>query len=132
MTPLWVRSIPIWVYAAIIALGIIGWQRVEVGHYKAQAITFKSAVLTFKSAQDTNLETIAKLQAANKAWADKSAADTVAAAKAAQDAKAYAESLQRAARAAQEALRHAYASHPTAKAWADVVVPEPVSRILRQ
>lgn len=43
--PLWARSIPIWVYAAIIALGIIGWQRIEVGHYKAQlaSVTTKHA-----------------------------------------------------------------------------------------
>lgn len=43
---LWARAIPIWVYAAIIALGVIGWQRVEVSHYKAQlaAVTAKHAV----------------------------------------------------------------------------------------
>ena len=43
---IWARSIPIWVYAAIIALGIIGWQRVEVSHYKAKlaAVTTKHAV----------------------------------------------------------------------------------------
>ena len=42
----WARSIPIWVYAAILALGVIGLQRVEVSHYKAQlsAVTTKHAV----------------------------------------------------------------------------------------
>lgn len=129
---IWARSIPIWVYAAIIALSVIGWQRIEVGRYKAQAVSAKAETVAVKAANVANLATIAKLQAANKAWAGKYAADVAKAAKEAQDAIAYAEQQHRAARDAQEALHHAYASHPKAKAWADVVVPEPVSRILRQ
>lgn len=132
MIPAWVRSIPIWVYAAIIALAIIGWQRIEVSRYKAQAITFKSAVLTFKSAQQTNLATIAKLQGANADWADKCRADQPEARQQAQasvhgDAKRHAQ-----ANANIKTLRKEAEHDISVKAWLAQPVPDSVTRILRQ
>lgn len=37
---------PLWAWALLIAIGVIGWQRAEVGHYKAKiaAVTTKHAV----------------------------------------------------------------------------------------
>jgi len=117
---------------ACLLLVVAGVQHIEVGHYKTSAVTLQSAVKTFQSAQKTNLATIAALLAANQQWAHKSAADVAATAKAVRDAKTYAETQQRAALKAQKALRDAYAAHPQVKAWADVAVPDAMSRILRQ
>lgn len=132
MIPPWARSVPIWVYAAIIALGVIGWQRVEVSRYKAKAVTLQSAVLTFKSAQETNLATIAKLQGANADWADKCGADQPEARQQAQasvqgDAKRHAQ-----ANANIKTLRKEAEHDVSVKAWLAQPVPDSVTRILRQ
>lgn len=122
-----VKALAILLLACLIGLGVQTWR---ASHYKAQAITFKSAVLTFKSAQKTNLATIANLQSANEAWAGKYAADVAKAAKEAQDATAYAEQQHRAAQIAQKALHDLSQAHPEVRAWADVVVPPSVVRVL--
>lgn len=122
-----VKALAMLLLACLIGLGAQTWR---ASHYKAQAITFKSAVLTFKSAQKTNLATIAKLQSANEAWAGKYAADVAKASKEAQDATAYAEQQHRAAQSAQKALHDLSKAHPEVRAWADVVVPPSVVRVL--
>ena len=132
MIPLWARSIPIWVYAAILVLGVIGWQRVEVSYYKAQAITFKSAVLTFKSAQETNLATIAKLQGANADWASKCKANEPEARHEAQLSVQGDTKRQAGAAKSIKSLQATYASEPTVKAWADTRVPTAVADRLRE
>lgn len=132
MIPLWARSIPIWVYAAIIALGVIGWQRVEVSHYKAQSVTLQSAVLTFKSAQKTNLSTIAKLQGANADWAGKCKANQPEAFHEAQLSVQGDARRQASAAKSIKLLQATYASEPTVKAWADTRVPAAVADRLRE
>jgi hypothetical protein len=122
-----VKALATLLLACLIGLGVQTWR---ASHYRAQAITFKSAVLTFKSAQKSNLATIAKLQNANEAWAGKYAADVAKASKEAQDATAYAEQQHRAAQSAQKALHDLSQAHPEVRAWADVVVPPSVVRVL--
>lgn len=114
------------------ALIVIGWQRVEVSHYRARAETFQSAVNTFQSAQKTNLATIAKLQAANDDWASKCRANQPEARREAQlsvqgDAK-----RQAGAAKSIKSLQATYASEPTVKAWADTRVPRAVADRLRE
>lgn len=123
-------KVPVWIWLALIALGVIGWQHIEVTHYKAAAVSAKAETVAVKAANVANLATITKLEQANRDWADKYAADVATATKAAQDAKTYAEAQHRAAQAAQKALNDAYAAHPDAKAWADSVVPSSVVRVL--
>lgn len=78
MIPFWVRSIPIWVYATVLALGVIGWQRIEVGHYRAKALSAKAQVAAIKaqaaadlSAQKAHAESMQKAQAAATAAAER-------------------------------------------------------------
>lgn len=130
--PLLARSIPIWVYAAIIALGVIGWQRVEVGHYKAQAVTLHSAVDTFQSAQKTNLATIAKLQGANADWASKCRANQPEARHEAQLSAQGDAKRQASAAKSIKSLQATYEREPTVKAWADTRVPASVADRLRE
>lgn len=132
MTPLWARSIPIWLYAAIIALGVIGWQRIEVGHYKAQAITWQSAVDTFQSAQKTNLATIAKLQDANADWASKCKANQPEARHEAQLSVQADAKRQASAQKSIKSLQATYEHEPDVRAWADTRVPAAVADRLRE
>jgi hypothetical protein len=130
MIPIWARFIPIWVYAAIIALVVIGWQRIEVSHYKAQTVTLQSAAHTFESAQATNLATIKALRAANADWARKCAANEPQARHEAElsvqgDAK-----RQAGAQKSIKSLQATYEREPTAKAWADTRVPDIAVRML--
>lgn len=133
MTAAWLflSKIPIWVWLALLALGVIVVQHIEVDHYKAKTVAMTKAVKTFDDAQKTNLATIATLEAANKLWADGSAAKTKAAAKEAADAQLYAKQQQDIAKAATNKLRALYAHDPAAKAWSDAIVPPDVAEQLR-
>ena len=132
MIPFWARSIPIWVYAVIIALGVIGWQRIEVGHYKAEAVTWQSAVATFQSAQKANLATIATLQRANTDWASKCKANQPEARHEAQLSVQADAKRQAGAAKSIKSLQATYASEPTVKAWANTRVPVAVADRLRE
>lgn len=130
--PIWARSIPIWLYIAIIALGVTGWQRIEAGHYRARAVTLQSAVDTFQSAQKTNLATIATLQGANTDWANKCKANQPEARHEAQLSVQADAKRQAGAAKSIKSLQATYASEPTVKAWADTRVPAAVAGRLRE
>jgi hypothetical protein len=114
----------------LIALGVIGWQRIEVSHYRARTVTLQSAVETFESAQKTNLATIVALMAANADWASKCKANEPEARHEAElsaqgDAKRKAT-----AKKSTQSLQATYAREPTVKAWADTRVPDAAVRML--
>ncbi len=130
--PFWARSIPIWAYAAIITLGVIGWQRVEVSRCKAKAVTLQSAVNTFESAQKTNLATIATLQGANAGLASKCKANQPEARHEAQLSAQGDAKRQAGAAKSIKSLQATYEREPTVKAWADTRVPVAVADRLRE
>lgn len=116
----------------LIALVVIGWQRVEVGHYKAQAVSAQKAQKDLQKAQKANLGTIATLQGANAGWASKCKANQPEARHEAQlsaqaDAKRQAGAVK-----SIKSLQATYASEPTVKAWADTRVPAAVADRLRE
>lgn len=124
------RSIPVWVYALLALLLLLGVQQLRVQHYRAQAITLQSAVLTFESAQKTNLDTIATLQRANADWARKCAADqTRALDEARNSAQADAQRQDKAAESIQT-LRAEAKNDVSVKAWYDQPVPAAAVRML--
>ena len=128
--PIWARSLPIWAYAIIIALAIIGWQRIELGHYRERALILQSAVLTFRSAQKTNLATIATLQGANADWASKCKANQPEALQQAQESAQADAKRQASAAKSIKSLQTTYEHEPTVKAWADTRVPDIAVRML--
>lgn len=134
MTAVWalLAKVPLWAWVLLIALGVIGWQRVELRHCEARAVTLKSAVSTFQDAQTTNLSTIATLERANTDWADKCKANQPEARQQAQlSAQADAKRQAGAAKSI-KSLQATYASEPTVKAWADTRVPAAVADRLRE
>ena len=114
----------------LIALGVIGWQRIEVSHYRAKTVTLQSAVVTFESVQKTNQATIGTLQRANADWASKCKANEPQARHEAElsvqgDAK-----RQAGAQKSIKSLQATYEREPTVKAWADTRVPDAAMRML--
>lgn len=123
-------KVPIWAWALLIALGVIGWQHVEVSHYRAQATSAKAAVVAVKAANAANLATIVALKAANDRWARDNAANLADAKVYTDAAMAFAKKQQAEADAAKAKLRASYERQPDAKAWADARVPDSVVRVL--
>jgi hypothetical protein len=116
----------------MIALVVIGWQRIEVSHYRARADTLQSAIHTFESAQTTNLATIKALQGANADWARKCAANQPQARHEAELSVQADAKRQASAQKSIKSLQATYEREPTVKAWADVPVPRVVADRLRE
>lgn len=119
-------KVPLWAWALLIALVVIGWQRIEVSHYRAKTVTLQSAVVTFESVQKTNQATIGTLQRANADWASKCKANEPRARHEAElsvqgDAKRQAKTQK-----SIKSLQETYEREPTVKEWADVALPKSV------
>lgn len=124
-----VKALAILLLACLIGLGVQTWR---ASHYKARAESLQGVANTLHEANVANQATIVALKRANETWAGKYAADVAKASKEAQDATAYAEQQHRAAQSAQKALHDLSQAHPEVRAWADVVVPPSVVRVLAQ
>ena len=125
-------KVPLWAWALLIALGVIGWQRIEVSHYRDKTVTLQSVVETFESAQATNLATINALQVTNTDWASKCKANEPEARHEAELSAQGDAKRQATAQKSIKLLQATYEREPTVKAWADVPVPRVVADRLRE
>lgn len=123
-------KLPMWLYILVFAVAVIGAQQWRIRHAHAQLTALQGVANTLHEANVANQATIVALKRANETWAGKYAADVAKASKEAQDATAYAEQQHRAAQSAQKALHDLSQAHPEVRAWADVVVPPSVVRVL--
>lgn len=125
-------KVPLWAWALLLAIGVIGWQHVEVSHYKHAATSAKAEVVAVKAANVANLATIHSLQVANEAWADKSkhdaalAAAQVAASK--QSDAATIDKLTQLSKKLADRVKH----DAIVKNWSSVPVPTGVSILFTQ
>jgi uncharacterized membrane protein affecting hemolysin expression len=122
-------KLPMWLYILIFAVCIIGVQQWRIHHAHAQVTALQGVANTLHEANQTNVATIATLEAANRKWADDNAANLANAKVYADAAMEYAKQQQAAAESANAKLRAIYAKQPDAKAWADVPVPAGVARV---
>jgi len=124
-------KLPWWLYVALALFAIIGFQALEVHHYKSSEATYKASDAIYQSAQKTNLATIATLKAANLLWS--SSADKqqeLAATSIGQDASYASIQAQNEAKANQN-LKVIYERVPAARTWSTVPVDLSVAAQLR-
>lgn len=122
---------PWWAYVAAALFAIIGFQALEVHHYKAAEATYKISDAIYHSAQKTNLATIAKLKASNKLWADAAAKQQANAAISITEDVSYAALQTKVASTSNQNLKVIYERVPSARAWSSVPVDLSVSAQLR-
>lgn len=127
----WFKKVPLWVWLALAATGVIGWQHLEIGHYKAKIIAVKAQSAAYVSAQKTQLATIAQLQASVKTWADKYAVDMAMGKTYTDAAVKYALQQQAQKKTAQTTIQRIYDHDPTARQWGDTRVPSGIANSLR-
>ena len=125
------RKVPIWVWLALAAAGVIGWQHVEISHYRSKVAALQAQSAAYVAAQKTQLATIATLQAANKGWAAKYDADMAMGKSYTDAAMRYARQQQAAADATSHKLRVIYDNVPAARQWAAAAPPAAVVQQLR-
>ena len=125
------RRVPLWVWLALAALAVIGWQHVEITHYRSRAAAMLAQSRAYADTQRSQLATIATLQAANRQWASKYAADMAVGKSYTDAAMQYAKQMQDAAHASAQKLRVIYDNVPSARAWAAASPPADVVRQLR-
>jgi uncharacterized membrane protein affecting hemolysin expression len=125
-------KLPMWLYILIFAIAIIGVQQLRIHHAHAQVTALQGVANTLHEANQTNVATIATLEAANRKWADDNAANLANAKVYADAAMEYAKQQQAAAESANAKLKALYAKQPDAKAWADARMPDAVVRVLTE
>ena len=125
------RKVPLWVWLALAAAGVIGWQHVEISHYRSRITSMQAQSAAYVATQRTQLATIAQLQLANRGWAAKYAADMVVGKSYTDAAVSYARQQQAAADASAHKLQVIYDNVPAARQWAAAMPPVAVTRELR-
>lgn len=121
------RKVPLWAWLALAALCVIGWQHIEISHYRSKIADVQAQSAAYVSAQQTQLATIATLQEANKRWASKDAADLALGKTYADAATQYAQQQQAQKQSAQHTIKVIYAHDPAARQWADGRVPAAIA-----
>lgn len=124
-------KLPWWAYVAAALLAIIGFQALEVHHYKSAEATYKASDAIYRSAQKTNLATIATLKAANQQWKNQAIAQQAKAATAITQDVSYADLQTAGASTANQNLKVIYERVPAARAWSSVPVDLSVTAQLR-
>ena len=124
-------KVPLWVWIALLAAGVIVVQHLEVKHAKAQIIALNTETDSLKASAYANLTTIAKLEAANKQWASKDAADLALGKTYADAAEQYSQQMQAQRNAAQTTIQRIYTHDPSARQWAALPVPVGIADSLR-
>ncbi|OYV74576.1 MAG: hypothetical protein B7Z66_15960 [Chromatiales bacterium 21-64-14] len=114
----WLRKVPVWVWLALAAAGVIVVQHMEIGHYKAKAAAFVTETASLKAAQYASLSTIETQKVALKQWADKYKNDMQNGAVFTKQAVQFAADQQHANQSSQQKLRVIYETFPSVKAWA--------------
>jgi len=114
----WIRKVPAWAWLALAAAGVIGWQHIEIGHYKAKAAAFVTETASLEAAQYVSLSTIETQRVALKQWADKYKNDMQNGAFITKQAVQFAADQQHANQSSQQKLRVIYETFPSVKAWA--------------
>ena len=127
----WLRKVPIWAWLALGAAGVIGWQHIEIGHYKAKIATVQAQSAAYVAAQKSQLATITALQLANRGWAAKYKKDMALGKTYTDAAMRYARQQQAAADASSHKLRVIYDNVPAARQWAAAAPPAAVVQQLR-
>jgi hypothetical protein len=125
------RKVPVWAWLALAAAGIIGWQHIEIAHYRSKLASVQLQSAAYVAAQKTQLDTIAKLELSNRQWAAKSAADLAATKVYFDAAKEYSLQQQKQKEAAQHTIRVIYAHDSSARKWAADKPPAVVADSLR-
>jgi len=125
------RKVPVWAWLALAAAGVIGWQHVEISHYRSKVAAVQAQSAAYVSAQQTQLATIAQLKLANQQWAGKDAADLALGKTYADAATQYALKQQAQKQSAQHTIKVIYAHDPAARQWADGRVPAAIADQLR-
>ena len=111
------RKVPVWAWLALAAAGVIGWQHVEISHYRSKVAAVQAQSAAYVAAQKTQLATIATLQQANRDWAHKDAADLALSKTYADAAEQYAQQMQTQRNTATHKLTVIYAQFPSVEAW---------------
>ncbi len=124
-------KVPVWVWLALAAAGVIGWQHLEISHYRSKVAALQAQSAAYVATQKTQLASIAALQLANRGWAAKYAADMAMSKSYAEAAMRYARQQQAAADASSHKLQVVYDNVPAARQWAAQVVPESIAKQLR-
>ena len=124
------RKVPVWAWLALAAAGVIGWQHVEISHYRSKMAALQAQSAAYVAAQKTQLATIARLKLANQRWAAKDAADLALGKTYADAAEHYAQQQQSQKQTAQHTIQVIYEHDPSAKHWADQPVPDAVAASL--
>jgi len=127
----WLRKVPAWAWLALAAAGVIGWQHVEISHYKAKVAAVQAQSAAYVAAQKTQLATIATLQLANRQWAAKYDADMALGKSYTDAAVKYALAQQKQKFSAQTTIQRIYAHDPSARQWANLRVPTDIADSLR-
>ena len=125
------RKVPVWVWLALAAAGVIGWQHVEVRHYRSKIALLQAQSSGYAAGQRAQLATIAQLQLANRGWAAKYAEDMAVGKSYTDAAISYAHAQQSAAHASAQKLRVSYDNVPAARQWAAAAPPAAVVQQLR-
>ena len=125
------RKVPVWAWLALAAAGVIGWQHVEISHYRSKVAALQAQSAAYVAAQQTQLATIAQLKLANQQWAGKDAADLALGKTYADAATQYALKQQAQKQSAQHTIKVIYAHDPAARQWADGRVPAAIADQLR-
>jgi len=125
------RKVPVWAWLALAAAGVIGWQHVEISHYRSKVAAVQAQSAAYVAAQKTQLATIARLKLANQQWAGKDAADLALGKTYADAATQYALKQQAQKQSAQHTIKVIYAHDPAARQWADGRVPAAIADQLR-
>lgn len=113
-----ISKVPLWVWIALVAAGVIVVQHLEVNHYKAQASALVTESASLKAAQYASLSTIETQRVALKQWADKYKADMENGAVITKQAAQFAADQRHANQTSQQKLRVIYEHFPSVKAWA--------------
>ena len=127
----WLRKVPFWLWLALAAAGVIGWQHVEISHYRSKVATVEAQSAAYVAAQKTQLATIATLQLANRQWAAKYDADMAMGKFYTDAAVKYALAQQKQKFAAQRSLKVIYEHDPSARQWSERQPPAAVADRLR-
>ena len=127
----WLRKVPIWAWLALAAAGVIGWQHIEISHYRSKIAAVQAQSAAYVSAQQTQLATIAQLKLANQQWAGKDAADLALGKTYADAATQYALKQQAQKQSAQHTIKVIYEHDPSARQWSALPVPAGIADSLR-
>lgn len=125
-------KIPILAWILIAALVVIGWQRAQIRHERAQVVALQGVANTLHDANQTNLATIDALKATVADWAQKCTAEVHEARRQAQ-LSVQADAKRNAEYDVYVKKLHAEAKHDVyVKNWLDMPVPAAAVRSLQQ